>query len=226
MREGVLQSCNMQGVTRRGTRGLRYNGGETGADVTANMRRDGWTWQPASRDMVRGTGLRRAEGVMLNALRRVLSTVAAIKADLGKWSGADSLPHMVPQPRINLFSGRGGPRGPPTGLREYDDRGPPQVRPTLHLAAGTPFHDPDLTHPHSTAAVRARSLKPDTLLCVVCVTMGVRTRHLSHCLPSCRGIYTRLRPSAEPGTARPPQARSTVTAPPWAARPSTAWTAR
>ena len=97
MREGVLQSCNMQGVTRRGTRGLRYNGGETGADVTANMRRDGWTWQPASRDMVRGTGLARAEVVMLNALRRVLLTVAAIKADLGKWSCARSLPRPHPK---------------------------------------------------------------------------------------------------------------------------------
>lgn len=127
----MLQSCKMQGVMRRGGRGPRYNGGNTGVDVAANMRRDGWTWQPPSRDTVRSTGLRRAEVVMLNALRRVLSTVAAIKADLGKWSGADSLPHMVPQPRINLFSGRTGPRGPPTGLREYDDRSAPQVR--LHL---------------------------------------------------------------------------------------------
>lgn len=114
----MLESCRLQGVARRGGRGPRYHGGNTGVDVAANMRRDGWSWSHPARDAVRGgAGLRRSEIVMLNSFRRLLGNITTLNADIGKWAGTESLPQPSHQTRINMFQGR-GPGGPPTGINE------------------------------------------------------------------------------------------------------------
>ena len=119
IRETMLVSCKLHGMVRRGQATPRFGGGSTGVDVAANMRRDGWMWQTAARDYVPNTGLRRAEILMLNALRRLLSTISSLSSDLTKWGGGDAMPQLQAQPRINVFHGRAA-TGPPMGLAEYD----------------------------------------------------------------------------------------------------------
>jgi hypothetical protein len=114
----MLESCRLQGVSRRGGRGPKYHGGNTGVDVAANMRRDGWTWNHPAREAVRGgAGLRRSEIVMLNSFRRLLSNIATLNSDIGRWAGTENLPQPNHQTRINMFAG-GASRGPPTGITE------------------------------------------------------------------------------------------------------------
>lgn len=118
IRAAMMESCRLQGVARRGGRGPRYHGGNSGVDVAANMRRDGWTWSHPAREAVRGgAGLRRSEIVMLNSFRRLLGNIATLNSDIGRWAGADSLPQPSHQNRINMFAGR-VPGGPPTGINE------------------------------------------------------------------------------------------------------------
>lgn len=115
----MMESCRIQGVARRGGRGPRYHGGNTGVDVAANMRRDGWTWNHPAKEAVRGgAGLRRCEIVMLNSFRRLLSNIATLNGDIGRWAGAENLPQPNNNTRINMFAGRAN-GGPPTGINEY-----------------------------------------------------------------------------------------------------------
>ena len=128
IRDTMLESCKAQGVLRRGHgEQPKYNGGDTGVDVAANMKRDGWVWHMPQPDFVRNTGLRRAEIIMLNAFRRLLSAVASLNGDLSQWSGSSGMPTLHPTPRIHAFHHRAA-TGPPTGLLNFGDpASPPQA---------------------------------------------------------------------------------------------------
>jgi hypothetical protein len=142
IREVMLISCKLHGVVRRGQAHPKYGGGNSGFDVAANMRRDGWVWQVTHRDFVPHTGLRRAEIVMLNAFRRLLSDIMSLSQDLTKWSGSNSVPQLQPPVRINVFHNR-APTGPPMGLSDLTDKPPvPQndlyASPSMNGMRGVP----------------------------------------------------------------------------------------
>jgi hypothetical protein len=142
IRETMLISCKLQGIVRRGQAHPKFGGGNSGFDVATNMRRDGWIWQVTHRDFVPHTGLRRAEIVMLNAFRRLLSDIAALSQDLTKWSGSNSMPQLQPPARINVFHNRAA-TGPPMGLSDLTDKPPvPQndlyTSPSMNGVRGVP----------------------------------------------------------------------------------------
>jgi hypothetical protein len=154
IRETMLVTCKLQGVVRRGHQNPKFGGGNTGVDVAANMRRDGWIWQIQQCDFVRNTGLRRAEIIMLNAFRRLLSEISSLNNDLTKWSGSDGMPQLHTTPRIHVFHNRSS-TGPPIGLPDLNERKPQSdlyASPSMNgTRLGGSMHRPGMHHKSNTS---------------------------------------------------------------------------